>query len=190
MFCLCLNDSPIGSATVHYLISVFYPSHLQADPPLIMTACKAGPPPSMDDSPFARRMDGLGHACSDRRLRTRQSIPCKLNTIPSMNPLNQPACRITQEGFTHRQAVSGYRWMDSGTVHDGLVGSGVQVGSIMRACKRSIHRGAKTAFTFLFTFIILSKVFYYLFNRGTVKDSRPSRTARVYFAGYTSSEVL
>ena len=75
--------------------------------------------------------------------------------------------------------------MDSGTVHDGLVGSGVQVGSIMRACKRLgiIHRS-------VFTFIILSKVFYYLFNRGTVKDSRPSRTARVYFAGYTSSEVL
>ena len=116
-----------------------------ADPPFhfpLITFRTAGPPPSMDDSPFARRMDGLGHACSDRRLRTRQSIPCKLNTIPSMNPLNQPACRITQEGFTHRQAVSGYRWMDSGTVHDGLVGSGVQVGSIMRACKRLgiIHR--------------------------------------------------
>ena len=108
----------------------------------------------MDDSPFARRMDGLGQACSDRRLRTRQSIPCKLNTIPSMNPLNQPACRITQEGFTHRQAVSGYRWMDSGTVHDGLVGSGVQVGSIMRACKRLgiIHRCANN---FIDYFILL-----------------------------------
>ena len=86
----------------------------------------------MDALTVCTRMHGL----ADRRLRTRQSIPCKLNTIPSMNPLNQPACRITQEGFTHRQAVSGYRWMDSGTVHDGLVGSGVQVGSIMRACKR------------------------------------------------------